>query len=130
MKVCLSFTLVFLLFLSCGTRYTYKSPLGLWSRPHPDDPGMPYDTLAYLALWKGDPEAQKQLAGRDAKFKAQEEERRKQAHLDSLLRVLQRPVRQYAPTAQELEDEIQELKDQIEELRSRIRELEEELENK
>ncbi|MFQ6032101.1 MAG: hypothetical protein ACE5K2_04190 [Candidatus Zixiibacteriota bacterium] len=130
MKVYLSFILALLLPFSCGTPYTYKSPHGLWSRPHPDDPAMPYDTLAYLALWKGDPEAQKQLAKRDAKLKAIEEERQKQAHLDSLLRVLQRPVKQYPPTAWELKDKIKELEYEIEELRSRIRELEEELENK
>ena len=28
----------------------------LWTRPHPDDPSMPYDTLAYEAR-RGDEEA-------------------------------------------------------------------------
>lgn len=118
-------SIIFLLVIvSCSApKYTYKSPLGLWSRPHPDQPTMPYDTLAYRALWKGDPEAQRQLAERDAQL-------RKQKEFDNLLRLLQRPTRRYPPTAWELENEIEELKDELERLRSKIRELEEELENK
>lgn len=35
----------------------------MWTRPHPDNPSMPYDTLAYRA-WRGDTTAQRQIAER------------------------------------------------------------------
>ena len=59
--------------VSCVATHSYKSPLGLRIRPHPDQPELAYDTLAYQALYKGDPEAKRLLAERDAKLKQQAE---------------------------------------------------------
>lgn len=68
---------IMLVFGGCAS-HNYKSPLGLWTRPHPQDKGMAYDTLAYRALHKGNPEALKQLQERDGVIIAEREERQRQ----------------------------------------------------